>query len=127
MNTVSARCSPPPAIARGVRVRFCSALFPARQISSFRDQPSAALKCKVGPCPLNDDQESVAKSNQEKDVHEQPRRPGDETGNVDAPKIRHCSGASNSGQAAAITIMKIQSRQAAQIAPNVGSDRPALL
>src|SRR6266571_7371472 len=127
MNAVSICCSPPAAIAHGVWARFRSALFPARQVRSFRDQPGAALKCKVGPCPLNDDQESVAESNQEKDVHKQPRHPGDETGDVNAPKIRHRSGTSNGGQAAAVAIVEIQSWHAPQIAPDIGSDRLALL
>ena len=61
---------------------------PSWQIGAAGDQACTAFIGDVGPRPLNENQKPVAKTDEKKNVDEQPRQPGDEAGDVDACRTR---------------------------------------
>ena len=48
-------------------------------IDVSRDQPRASLESNVGPGPLKQHDEAVAKPDQEKNVHKKPYQPGNDS------------------------------------------------
>ena len=86
------------------RCRFrCS---PSRKIRAAGDQTRAALISYVGPRPLDENQQAIAESDQEQDVHKQPGQPGDESRNVNLSELRHGSGSSDGGEAAFVPVVE---------------------
>ena len=70
------------------------------------DQSSATLVGHIGPRPLNEDQEAIAKPDQEQDVDEKPRQPCNEAGNVNLTELRDARCTADRSQAAFIPVVK---------------------
>src|SRR6266699_1688866 len=70
------------------------------------DQPRPALEREIRPRPLKHHQETVAKSDQEQDMHRQPRRPGNKSPELHAPDIYNAKGAPHCGQVALVVIVE---------------------
>src|SRR5450631_4411111 len=80
---------------------------PSGQISTTGDQPRAAFVGDVGPRPLNEHQQPVAETDQEKDVDEEPRQPRNEAGDVDAAELGDRCCAADRGEAAFVPVVKL--------------------
>ena len=78
---------------------------PSRQVGAAGDQARAAFVGRVGPRPLNEYQQAVAKADEKKNVDEQPGEPGDEAGDVDASELGDGGGAADGGQAALVPVV----------------------
>src|SRR3954462_9235520 len=83
---------------------------PSGQICAAGDQPCAAFICDIRPRPLNKDQQTVAKTNQKQDMHEQPQEPGDKSGDGDLSTLRDASGSADRGQTAFVPVVEGGSR-----------------
>src|SRR5207302_11420991 len=68
------------------------------------DEPRPALIRRVGPRPLEEDQEPVPEADQEEDVHEEPGEPGDEAREVKPPDDGHRGGAADGRDASLVTV-----------------------
>src|SRR6185436_1659796 len=76
------------------------------------DQPTASLERDVAPCPVQRDDEAVAKSDQEIDVGDAPQHPGEETRDVQSAKLRHGPRAADCGQQSVIAVAEWPERLA---------------
>src|SRR4029077_4985172 len=94
-------------------------LIPTRQLSTAGDETGAAFVGEICPCPLDQNDDPVAETDQEEDVDEQPGKPRQESGNMNFAELRHCCGPSNGGQTALIQVMKILPRISLQFAFDV--------
>src|SRR5216684_1539608 len=79
---------------------------PAGKIRSAGDQAGAALVGEIGPGPLDENQQAVAKSDEEKNVDEKPGQPGDESGDVNLAELGDGGGAADGGQAAFVVVVE---------------------
>jgi hypothetical protein len=52
-----------------------------------RDEACAALKRHIGPEPVEENRNSIAKSKEEKDMHDPPDEPGGRAPKAEAPEI----------------------------------------
>src|SRR5271168_2507759 len=68
------------------------------------DEPRAPAVGEPCPRPVHIDDESVAKTRQQKEMDERPEQPCGEAAQVDAPKVGNCAGATNDCQRAEIAV-----------------------
>ena len=80
---------------------------PSREVGTARDQAGTSFVGHIGPCPLNENENTVAKTDEEEDVDEEPGQPGDETRNVDASELGDCSGTADCGQATFVPVVEL--------------------
>src|SRR3954468_23197133 len=90
------------------------------------DQACSALVCEIRPCPLNQHDDAIPKTDQKKDVHEQPRQPGEISGDMQLANLGNGGGASNGRKVPFIEIVEIRSRLLFQVASNGFRDRASL-
>src|ERR1700719_325680 len=83
---------------------------PSRQAGAAGDQARTALVSKIRPRPLCKHQHAVAKANQEQNVYEEPRHPGQKARDVNLTELGHCGGAADGGQASFIVVTKCGAR-----------------
>ena len=102
-------------------------LGPARQFVTASDQAGAPLVREIGPCPLDHHDETIAEPDQEKNVDEQPRQPGEISRQFELAQLGDGGGAADRGQAAFVVIVKIASRLMLQVASDGFCDPVPLL
>src|SRR5258706_5602705 len=68
------------------------------------DQAGAALKGDIGPDPLDQDTDPVAKADQEKDVDDAPEQPGKKTAHPDPTEIGNRTAAPDGGEVSHIHV-----------------------
>src|SRR3954463_475400 len=71
-----------------------------------RDQARAALVAQVHPGPFEEDHEAVPEADEEKEMHQQPRHPGEEPGHPDVAALGHGAGAANRSERTLVQVMK---------------------
>src|SRR5579864_5618751 len=79
---------------------------PARELGASCNQPRAALIGDIGPRPLNEDQQTVAETDEKENVNEQPRHPRYEAGNMDLAEFGNGCCAADGGQTAFIPVVE---------------------
>src|SRR5664279_5340499 len=90
------------------------------------DEPSRALVREVAPSPLKHHHDTVAESDQEQDVDEQPRQPSQEAGDVQLAELRDSGRAPNRCQRTLVKIMKVFARAASEVGCNLARHVSAL-
>src|SRR6266542_2937728 len=78
----------------------------AGSLDLARDEPGAALPGQIGPRPLEQDDEPIAKADEVEDVHETPEEPGGESGQPNPSQVRDGRGASQYGEIARVAVTK---------------------
>src|ERR1019366_8280601 len=79
-------------------------LGPARQFVAAGNEAGAALVGEIRPCPLDHHEQSIAEPDQEKNVDEQPREPGEIAGQLELAELGDGGGAADRGQAAFVVV-----------------------
>ena len=74
-------------------------------------QPRGPVVGEVAPGPLDHDDDAIAESDQKKDVDEEPRKPGEKSGDVHLAKVGDRGRTPNGGEAALVEIMEWLARR----------------
>src|ERR1700736_4367594 len=91
------------------------------------DQPRSALGEEVAPHPLNEDEEAVLEADQVEDVDEQPRYPGEKSGEAEAARLRDGLVLPDGGHHPLVAIAERAARPALRGSENVARCQPPLL
>src|ERR1044071_6064617 len=85
---------------------FMLHLVPAGQVLVSRNQACSAFIGQIRPGPLNQNDQAIAETDQEKYVNRQPRQPGKKTGDVNLSEIGYRGGAPDCGQTPFVPIVE---------------------
>src|SRR5713101_7549340 len=89
---------------------FLFGLRPSRQCRVARNQPGPAFVRDIRPGPLDQHDQTISKSDQEKNMYKKPSQPGEIPRDMELPELGNGSRAPDSGQASFIQVMKILAR-----------------
>src|SRR6185369_14208862 len=89
---------------------FLGNLGPAGQSHVPCNQPRSTFVSEVRPGPGDHHHNPVAESDQKKDVYEQPRQPGQKTGNMNLTEVRHGCRSAYGRQTSLVPIFEILTR-----------------
>lgn len=79
---------------------------PAGKVGAAGDEAGAAFVGHVRPCPLNENEQAVAESDEIENVNEEPGEPGEESGDVNAAEFGDGGGASDGGDGAFVPVVE---------------------
>src|SRR5207249_10544693 len=91
------------------------------------DEPRAALMGDVGPGPLEQDHEAIAKPDEKEDVDQEPPQPGNEPGELKSPDDGHRGGLPDRRDVALVAVAEALGRAAREPPPGVAGRGAAVL
>src|SRR6185437_16036515 len=106
---------------------FRRCLYPAGKSRVTGDEPGAAFVSEIGPRPLNEHDNAIAKADQEKDMHEQPGKPGEISRDVQLANRGNSGGAADGSKVSFVEIIKVLAGLVLEIALNIFCDGASFL
>src|ERR1700704_696457 len=93
---------------------------PGLRLKVPRNQTRTLVEGDVGPTPLQQDHDAIAETDEENNVHEQPREPRGKSTEMHQIQISHCFVAADCGHTAFVEIPKALRLSIIEHGENVG-------